>query len=179
MAEKVTINDFVRWITQQIHPAELSALMSKYGYTDDSHESILNAIASSNDFRLEIGSLLRESVKKNQKERGRVIGGVGFEDDSMTIDEWKQIIKSKRMLRASGTNIDTASKDATNKKSFWDYFSAVLGTVGGVATSVWGKAPEEDNTNDKQSGSNTFLYIIIVVVLIAVVGIVWVSTSKK
>lgn len=179
MAEKVTINDFVRWITQQIHPAELSALMSKYGYTDDSHESILSAIESSNDFRLEIGSLLRESIKRNKKERARVIGGVGFEDDSMTIDEWKQIIKSKRMLnRASGTNIDTAS-DSTSKKSFWDYFGLIVGTFGGVAQSIWGRPVEENENKNQQSGSNTFLYIIIVVVLIAVVGIVWVSTSKK
>jgi len=181
MAEKITINDFVRWTTEQIHPAELSALMSKYGYTDDSHESIHNAIESSTRFRSEYGSLLSKSVAKNKKENSRQIGGVGIEDDSLTIEDWKGIVRSKSITRASGTNIDTSESGTTTNKSFWDYFSVILGTAGGVATSIWGKEDEldENDNNNQQSGSNTFLYIIIVVVLIAVVGIVWVSTSKK
>jgi cobalamin biosynthesis Mg chelatase CobN len=178
MAEKITPNDFVRWTTEQIDPADVSALMSKYGYTDDAAKSILHAIEKKPKFRDEYGKLLRKSVAKRDAERKRSIGGVRMDNDSLTIEDWKDIVRQNAITRATGTNLNAGSGNE-NKKSFWDYFTTVLGVGGSVASSIWGKPQEQQQQQVQQSGSNTFLIVIVVVVLIAVVGVIWVSSSKK
>jgi hypothetical protein len=178
MAEKVTPKDFVRWTTEQIDPADISALMSDFGYTDDSQESIMDAIERHPNFRVKYGKLLRKSVAKRKAERNRSIGGVRMEDDSVTIDEWKEIVWQNSITKATGTNLNPKDE---NKKGFWDYFNVILGTAGSVASSIWGKPVDQQDQQQQpqQSGMNTFLVIIVIVVIIAVGAVIWASLSKK
>ncbi len=179
MAEKITPNDFVRWTTEQIDPADVSALMSKYGYTDDAQKSILHAIEKRPKFRDEYGKLLRSAIAKRNQERKRSIGGVRMDNDSLTIEDWKEIVRQNTITKATGTNLNESS-GSEEKRPFWDYFTAILGVGGSVASSIWGKPQEQqEQQQSQQSGSNTFMIVIVVVVLIAVAAVVWVSLNKK
>lgn len=171
-ANNVTIYNFLAWIREQIEPDRLSALITGYNYTDDSDETILEALRSYPEFKNDLGRLLGQSVKENETELNRSVGGISFESTSLSLKDWQKIAKS-------GLN----RADGDPQKFDWN---ALIGGILGVANTVAGgilgkKTTIETETPDASSakGSSTALWIIIGVVVIAIVAILWLSLSKK
>lgn len=187
MAEKVTINDFVAWCTLQIPADRLSALMSDYGLTDDSTDTIVSELANDENFLYDFATLLGESIRDNKKELNRSIGGVSINDDSLKLDDWMQIAEKHKITLATGY-VDPATKAGSNTTPAFDW-NNLISTVGGVASSIFGKGYNGSGINPgttppktpQTTGSNIALYIIIGVVVLAVIGILWASLagSKK
>ena len=178
MAENKILTDFVRWITGQVDPADLSALMSKYGYADDSQESIIDAIEKDQNFRIELGVLLRTSVEYKQREDKRSIGGVRIASNEMTIQDWIDIYNSQ--ITNKSTGLASTAKD--NKFDWTRLFGNILGVGGSVLNYFTGDRNTQSSTNNQppqQSGQNTFLFIFIGVLVVAVIGVIWVSLRKK
>lgn len=182
MAENITIFDFVAWLRDQIAPENISALMTEYGYTDDNNETIIMALREDDRFVQSMGELLGRSLKQNDVELNRSIGGMNMQSNSLSAKEWSKIAKSRKIMdHADGeSSIDT---DSESKKVDWGKVINTVLTIGaGVANSIWGtgtnvQQSQEDKTTG--SGSNTALYIIIGVVVVAVVAILWISLSGK
>lgn len=179
MAE-ITIYDFVAWLREQIAPEDISALVTEYGHTDDSSETIILALRDDSGFAEDMGGLLGKSLESNKVELNRSIGGVNIESNSLSAKDWKRIAKSGSVMdHADGeSSLDTATKE---KFDWGSLVTTVLTVAGGVASSIWGTknpaTPEQSTTSG--SGSSTALYIIIAVVVVAVIAILWVSLAGK
>jgi len=176
MAENKILFDFVRWITGQVNPADLSALMSKYGYADDSIESIIDAISKDQNFRIELGILLKTSIEDNKREQKRSIGGVKIANDEMTIQDWIEIYNSKLTNKSTGLE-----SDKKEKFNWTRLFGDILGVGGSVLNYFTGNSTtqKQPDSTEKKSGQNTFLFIFIGVLVVAIAGIIWVSLRKK
>lgn len=180
MAANVTIYNFLAWIREQIEPDRLSALITGYNYTDDSDETIMDALQSYPEFKNDLGRLLGESLKNNEVELNRSVGGISFESNSLSIQDWKKIIKQNDFDRAIG---DGSSSGTAPKK---DYKALINGVLGSALDFFFGQNPNQNpnagaaaDDKKKESGSSTALWIIIGVVVIAIVAILWLSLSKK
>lgn len=182
MAErKVSIREFVEWIILQIDPAVLSELMTAYGYTDDSVESVMNALETKPEFVNDLGVALGEAIKDKKLERQRVVGGYQQVDEDMTLDDWMNILSSGRMELATGLD-STGTTEAEKKKVDW---AGLLGTVAGIAGAFFGFGSNNQNSQQQyqqpvqQSGSTTFIWIILGVVVVSVIAIFAITLSKK
>lgn len=193
MAANVTIYNFLAWIREQIEPDRLSALITGYNYTDDSDETIMDALQSYPEFKNDLGRLLGESLKNNEVELNRSVGGISFESNSLSIQDWKKIIKQNDFSRANGSPYSLlgpgglpsgnsyGGSNATTQTKDW---KGLLGGVVNVGLDfLFGKNenqnPPPADEKKKESGSSTALWIIIGVVVIAIVAILWLSLSKK
>lgn len=179
-ANNVTIYNFLAWIREQIEPDRLSALITGYNYTDDSDETIIDALERYPQFKTDLGRLLGQSVKENEAELNRSVGGISFESTSLSLKDWQKIAKQNDFNRAIGgsSNSGTAPKK--------DYKALINGVLGNALDFFFGPSPNQNpnagaaaDNKKKDSGSSTALWIIIGVVVIAIVAILWLSLSKK
>lgn len=177
-ANNVTIYNFLAWIREQIEPDRLSALITGYNYTDDSDQTILEALQRYPEFRNDLGRLLGRSIKENTAELNRSVGGISFESTSLSLKDWQKIAKSG-LNRADGIGNTSTPKQA------FDWNGLVQGVLG-AAAAIFGGVKTANNqpgtVNEVQSpstGSSTAMWIIIGVVVIAIVAILWLSLSKK
>jgi len=172
----LTVYDFVNWCKQQVDLSELSALMSSYDYTDDSVETIVDALDDP-DFFDAFGTLVRASILKEK-------GYFDSQRDSgqLSADDWMAIAEENTFSKATSTTANPL-------------LATILGIIGGVGTSVSqylvGSNPEElaarQAAADKaaaeaakaKSSSSTFLWIVLGVIIIAVIVILALSISKK
>jgi hypothetical protein len=181
MAErKVSIREFVEWIILQIDPAVLSELMTAYGYTDDSVESVMNALEAKPEFVNSLAVAFREATESKRLERRRIVGGYQQVDEDMTFDDWMNILLSGKMELATG--LDNATTETEKKKTDW---VAILGGFAGVLGSFFGFNNNQNQNNQQyqqpvqQSGSTTFIWIILGVVVVSVIAIFAITLSKK
>lgn len=173
MTTKVSFTEFVAWCLQLIDPARLSDLMTEYGFTDDSIDNVVDAIALDENFRNDFSALLSVGMAEKEEDIGRTVGGVNIADSSISAQKWLEIATSAEVTRATG------SSDGFDWNAL---LSNVLSTAGGVVSSIWGKqqpAPQQQQVNTQASGSSIALYIIIGVVVLAVFTILIVSISKR
>lgn len=184
MAErKVSIREFVEWIILQIDPAVLSELMTAYGYTDDSVESVMNALETKPEFVNDLAIAFRDATEAKKIERRRIVGGYQQVDEGMTFDDWMNILLSGKMEFATGsTGLDSTTPETEKKKV--DYV-AILSGFASVLGSIFGLNNNQNQSNQQyqqpvqQSGSTTFIWIILGVVVVSVIAIFAITLSKK
>ena len=171
MAENISIYDFLHWCVQIIDPAELSALMSNYGYPNDDVDNIIDGLQTDQSFVADFGTLLAKGLQANNDQMNRAIGGVHQSNDELTAEDWAQIIAENEITRATGA-----------QPFDWNSLIGVILTSVGIAVRGGSTQPTTPPApTPTTNGSTTALYIIIAVVVIAVFAILWlaVSGSKK
>ena len=180
MAANVTIYNFIAWLREQIEPDRLSALITGYNYTDDSDETIMEALQSYPEFKKDLGRLLGQSVKENETELNRSVGGVRFESTSLSLKDWQKIMKQNDFDRAIG---DSSGSGTAPKK---DYKALINGVLGNALDFFFGPSPNQNQNagaaaddNKKDSGSSTAMWIITGVVIVAIIAILFLALSKK
>jgi hypothetical protein len=172
----LTVYDFVNWCKQQVDLSELSALMSSYDYTDDSVETIVDALDDP-DFFDAFGTLVRASILKEK-------GYFDSQRDSgqLSADDWMAIAEENTFSKATSTTANPL-------------LATILGIIGGVGTGLAGyftgttptdtaaaeaaAAKAAADAAAAKSGQTTFLWIILAVVILAVIVILAISISKK
>lgn len=177
-ANNVTIYNFLAWIREQIEPDKLSALITEYNYTDDSDETIMDALQTYAEFKNDLGRLLGQSIIENKAEINRSVGGISYESTSLSLSDWQKIVNS---------GLDRAVGGATTepKKGLdWNgLLNTILVTAGGVVGSIFGaKNPQQEAPQpqpQQNSGSSIAIWIVVGVVVIAVIAILWMSLSRK
>jgi len=149
--EQLTLKDFIDWCRESVKLEALAALMSRYGYTRYDSDTIIEAINASPDFLTDFSALVRTSLAedKSHAELARA-------DGQLSASDWLTVAGTA--LSSVGTTITSV---LTGK-------STVTNTDAATASSLASK-----------KASNTFLWIILVVIVLAVIGILWVSLSKK
>ena len=166
--KNISILDFVEWCKTQVDLSKLSKLMTSFGYTDDSIESVADALQNK-AFRAEFKALLKSALNKPKTlaEQQRAAG-------ELTIDNWKEIANSNGFNRAAG--------------DWLKWLGELIGGAGEILTPKDGgltaaQIAEQKRLADieaaKQKASNTFMYIILAVVVLAVIVILFLSTRKK
>lgn len=168
--KNISILDFVEWCKTQVDLSKLSKLMTSFGYTDDSIESVADALQNK-AFRAEFKALLKSALNKPKTlaEQQRANG-------ELTANDWLEMANSNGFSKATGN-------------TWWDVVSDLIKGVGDVlnpdkeATLTAAQIAEQKRLADieaaKQKASNTFMYIILAVVVLAVIVILFLSTRKK
>lgn len=176
-SNKVTIRDFFEWTLKQIDAFKLSTLMSRYGYTDDSVESLMDCIRKYPSFVPQFKVMLIESINAKKAEMKRT--NQVYEE--FELSDWRTALSLENLNFATGLEGDQV------KQSWWDangkdLIGGLLGVAGGTLSSIFGNNANQQSQQQQQqttSGSMTFLWIVLGVVLLAVVGIFAVSLSRK
>lgn len=186
----LTFTDFVRWSIAQINPAALSELMTAYDYTDDSLESVIDALVNNALFYQDFGKLLGKSIRQNEEDLNRVTGNVKFAVDNLTLNDWAQLSDTGNLLFAAGDEgiYDTGESITygNNAKKNYDWASLINGIVGTATSFFFGGQSNNDQAAmaaaqkeiEKQK-KQTALYIIIGVVVVAIAVIVYMALGKK
>lgn len=183
MAGTVKITDFIRWAMQRIDPAELSAAMTEYGYTDDSAQSVIDALERHPEFSQRFAVLLGEGQAARMLELQRTNQG----DDELTLEDWAETIGRKKANLATGLS---GAAETEKKENWWSKngtatINTILGVAGGVLSSIFGNGAamvngqQQQPQQQQQSGSMTFVWIIVGVVVVAAIGLIAVSVMKK
>lgn len=177
----ISVYDFVQWAIERIDPAELSAATSDYGYTDDSVETVMDAMAKNPDFVERFGVILGEGEAERLKEIARTSSA----NDDITIDEWRDAVAAGKINAATGIGTSEADK----KTSWWStngtaVVNSVLGIAGGVLSSIFGTSQQTQVSGggvpqQEKSGQMTFVWIIVGVVVVAAIGVIVMATHKK
>jgi hypothetical protein len=170
MAEtkQITILDFVEWVKQQVDLGDLSALMTHYGYADDSVETIAIALDDT-EFQSEFFTLLKASLEadKSYHEQQRAAGELSLQD-------WLEIAKSESFVGVSLTNgfnwndLLIIARESLN----------VLTNPAEIPETPAQKAERLQKEADAKK-SSTFMWIIVAVVVISVIAILLLATKKK
>ena len=167
--KNISILDFVEWCKTQVDLSKLSKLMTSFGYTDDNIESVADALQNK-AFRAEFKALLKSALNKPKTlaEQQRANG-------ELTANDWLEMANSNGFSKATGN-------------TWWDVVSDLIKGVGDVLnpdkdTLTAAQIAEQKRLADieaaKQKASNTFMYIILAVVVLAVIVILFLSTRKK
>jgi hypothetical protein len=173
----ISVYDFVQWAIERIDPAELSAATSDYGYSDDSVETVMDAMSRYPEFVQRFGVILGEG----EADRLAELAKNGNENDDVTIEEWRDALSRNKINGATGL----AATETEKKPSWWsingaNLISGVLniasGIFGGGAQTqvVPGAVPQQE-----KSGQMTFVWIIVGVVVLAAVGVIVMAANKK
>jgi hypothetical protein len=168
MAEikEITVVDFIDWCKQQVDLAELSALMTDFGYADDSSETIADALDDA-EFKAEFSYLLHKALEtpKNYYDQQRANG-------ELTAQDWAEILEAK----SKGANL-------TNGFGWADGWDLAKNAIDGILHPVIPETPKQKadrlakEAADKKAA--TFTWIIVAVVVIAVIAVLILATRKK
>ena len=170
MAEikEITVVDFIDWCKQQVDLSDLSALMTDFGYADDSSETIVDALDDA-EFKAEFSYLLKQSLTENKSyfDQQRA-------DGELTANDWIELAKANSFVGVAGST----------QAPWWQ---TVLGVIGPIMTQIGNPVVPETAAQiaarlkaaEDAKKSSTFTWIIVAVVVIAVISILLLATRKK